>query len=317
MPARRIVGTLLAITGVAVFAWLLARHVPLEQLRAFLDARMGVALVLASLTYGAAVPVMALVWKRLLGAMRVPSDFPRLCGILMTTQIGKYLPGNVGHILGRSALAVKSGLPASAVATTWVYEVLMLLGTGVAVGVLAATLSQPGLAQLRAHGTTLGWVAAVCVLGVVATVLASRALPHLLRRFAPDTASSRVAPMQLAPVDFAAVIGLYACAYLVAGASAAILALGLWPGVVPDIALLTAAFSIAWVVGFVTPGAPAGIGIRESLLIAMLGPSMGTADATVLVLALRIATTLSDVFVFGIGTVVFARSREKEPRHGT
>lgn len=317
MPAKRIVGTSLAIAGLVVFGWLLARHVPVEQLRQHLDARTGVALVLAALTYAAAMPVMALVWKRLLAAMRVPSEFPRLCGILMTTQIGKYLPGNVGHVIGRSALAIKCGLPASAVATTWVYEVLLLLATGVGVGVFSATLSQPGMAQLRAHGTTLGWIAVLCVLGLAAIPLASRAVPRLVARIAPETASSRVAPMQLRPADLALAIALYACAYLATGLSAAIVSLGLWPDVVPDLALLTAAFSIAWVVGFVTPGAPAGIGIREALLVAMLGPSLGTADATLLVLALRVATTLSDVFGFLIGTVVFALSREKGRLHGT
>jgi len=94
---------------------------------------------------------------------------------------------------------------------------------------------------------------------------------------------------------------LYVCAYLAIGASATTLAGGLYPATRPDFALLTAAFAIAWVVGFVTPGAPAGIGVREALLMLMLGPGMGTANASLFILALRIATTLGDILCFVAG----------------
>jgi hypothetical protein len=253
------------------------------------------------------VPLSALAWKRLLATMQIAARFPRLCGIMMTTQIGKYLPGNIGHYIGRSALALKAGLPANAVAGTLLYEALLLLVTGVGVAVVAAALSQPGLAQLRAHGMTLAWVAMACVAGVALLPFAHRWLMRAIARIAPTLPSTHAIAMRVRPADLAVAIALYAGAYLAIGASAAILALGLWPGVVPDFALLTAAFAVAWVAGFVTPGAPAGIGVREALLLLMLAPAMGTTAATLLVLALRIASTLGDIVSFLIGAVLLSR----------
>lgn len=305
---RRIAGSLLAVTGLAVFGWYVARHLPFEVLRPYLTTRTAIALVLSAAVYATTVPLAALAWRRLLATMRIEADFRRLCGIQMTTQLGKYLPGNVGHFIGRSALAMKAGLPAGAVAATLAVEVLLLLATGVGVGVAAAALSRPGLVQLQAHGAMLGMVAAACVAGVALLPFANRRLPRFVARLAPRLAW-RTDAMQLRPADLAVAIALYACAYLAIGTSAAILARGLWPDQPLDLALLTAAFAVAWVAGFVTPGAPAGIGVREALLVVMLGPGMGAASAALLVLALRLATVLGDIFSFLAGVVVLSQSR--------
>ncbi|MCU7859341.1 MAG: hypothetical protein KZQ86_05800 [Candidatus Thiodiazotropha sp. (ex Lucinoma kastoroae)] len=43
----------------------------------------------------------------------------------------------------------------------------------------------------------------------------------------------------------------------------------------PDSALILNSFAIAWSIGFITPGAPPGIGIREALLLQLLTPLSG------------------------------------------
>ena len=96
---------------------------------------------------------------------------------------------------------------------------------------------------------------------------------------------------------------------LIAGAGLSVLALGLFPDAPIDYALLTAAFALAWVVGFVTPGAPAGLGVREALLLAMLSHGMGASNASLLIVALRIATTLGDMLCFALGLAMMPRVR--------
>ena len=44
--------------------------------------------------------------------------------------------------------------------------------------------------------------------------------------------------------------------------------------VLNTVALSIFAFSLSWVVGFITPGAPAGLGIREATLILFLQSSV-------------------------------------------
>ena len=67
-----------------------------------------------------------------------------------------------------------------------------------------------------------------------------------------------------------------------------------------ELAALTGAFLFAWIIGFVTPGAPGGIGIREGVMLFVCGDRF--ADRIVLfVLVMRIASVFADIAEFLIG----------------
>ena len=63
-------------------------------------------------------------------------------------------------------------------------------------------------------------------------------------------------------------------------------------------ALPIAACTLAWMLGFVTPGAPAGLGVREAVLLGLLGPVLGEPAALLLSLQLRLATLGGDLLLF-------------------
>jgi uncharacterized membrane protein YbhN (UPF0104 family) len=56
-----------------------------------------------------------------------------------------------------------------------------------------------------------------------------------------------------------------------------------------------AAFVTAWLIGLVTPGAPAGIGVREIVLIYLSGDYFDNGSILLSVMILRIVTVLGDV----------------------
>ncbi len=61
---------------------------------------------------------------------------------------------------------------------------------------------------------------------------------------------------------------------------------------------LIAAYMIAWVFGFVIPGAPGGIGVREMALTLLLAPVMGRDKIVVLSVMHRLVTVLGDVLAY-------------------
>jgi uncharacterized membrane protein YbhN (UPF0104 family) len=70
---------------------------------------------------------------------------------------------------------------------------------------------------------------------------------------------------------------------------------------------LTGAFLFAWIIGFVTPGAPGGIGIREGVMLFVCGDQY--ADRIVLfVLVMRIASVFADVLAFLIGKIYASKA---------
>jgi glycosyltransferase 2 family protein len=62
----------------------------------------------------------------------------------------------------------------------------------------------------------------------------------------------------------------------------------------PDFLDLLAITTAAWVLGFVVPGAPGGVGVREAVMIVLLEPTIGQADSVALALIYRISTTAGD-----------------------
>ena len=67
----------------------------------------------------------------------------------------------------------------------------------------------------------------------------------------------------------------------------------------PDVIAIWAA---AWVIGYLTPGASAGLGVREAVMIgAFTGLGAPLEGATLVAIAFRVATTLGDIIFAGIG----------------
>jgi len=63
------------------------------------------------------------------------------------------------------------------------------------------------------------------------------------------------------------------------------------------------------VAGFFAPGAPAGLGIRETLMLLILRTGYAEADALVIVVGARVATILGDVAAFLTGSLSLLLSR--------
>lgn len=73
---------------------------------------------------------------------------------------------------------------------------------------------------------------------------------------------------------------------------------------------LVAAAIIAWIVGYLVPGVPGGIGVREAVLVALLSGS-GAADTVLIASALlRLVTTFGEAICFfsGFGIVRMMRA---------
>ena len=90
-----------------------------------------------------------------------------------------------------------------------------------------------------------------------------------------------------------------ACSWLVAGLAAWTFVSSVTEGPAPTFLFLLGAYAFAWLVGFVVPFAPSGLGVREATLVALLAPVFGAAPATALSVGLRLANVAGDFLVIG------------------
>ncbi|MEQ9122824.1 MAG: hypothetical protein RIM80_09710, partial [Alphaproteobacteria bacterium] len=100
---------------------------------------------------------------------------------------------------------------------------------------------------------------------------------------------------------------LLACVFFLhLGAVFYVIGAQLWPSAGP---YLIAAGALAWLAGFVTPGAPGGIGMREFALLMLLSGVGAEADVLLAAALLRVVTVAGEVLFYFGGRLALARAR--------
>jgi uncharacterized membrane protein YbhN (UPF0104 family) len=250
----------------------------------------------------------AALWARVvrdLGGAHIPVK--QAIPLFMIANLGRYVPGKVWQIAGLAALASARGV--RAITATGA----ALLGQGFSV--LAATAIGLGALltgpeSVRPFGLGAAGLLALVVL-FIAIPTSFRAGARLWFRLARTEA-----PPQLDSVHGLQWLALYALNWVV-------LALSFWVlvasfGVSAPIVPVASAFAAAYVVGYLFIPAPAGLGIRESFLIAFLTPHVGVGSAGALAVIARIWTTVVELVpaaVFWIRHVT-AKEADEGARHG-
>ena len=256
----------------------------------------------AMLPYMLAYVALAVAWDCLLRALGLHPSLRLAIGVYFSTQIAKYLPGNVGQHVGRVYLSAKHGLPPFRVGLSLAVEMGLIVA-------VAATLSIPLAPMLleRMGGRMAASIPAVMALACLGTGLAL----YLLRRH-PLVISIRK-HLALAVQEARAhgslrfvptAVLLVTLALALVGGSLLLLA-GEATALQPDsIVQAVALVSASWIAGFLTPGAPAGLGVREAILLVGLGTLVSRQDALEATLLFRALSTVADLLAFAIGALL-------------
>ncbi len=239
-------------------------------------------LVLAVPCSGVAGLALALGWRRLLAAWGATLGRAAAVRIWWRSQASRYLPTGAFAVASREVLAARAGVPRALGATSNVVELGILLAWGAVISGAAlpsSVLPAPARVLVTAGGLV------VLVLAPWGMRLGSAIMARLAPRLAPRLAA-RVPALGAAP---GAVYGACLCYGLstVANTAAFVLMaagmLSVHPGEVP---LLVGAVQGASIAGVLSV-APAGIGVREALLVVLLGPRFGAGDALAVAVAWR------------------------------
>lgn len=312
----RWLGMTLALAAGAYFVYYANRALGGRSLSALIAPRVMEATIILTLLYALLIPTTALAWKWLLRAVGQRVRLRQLLPILATTQFGKYLPGNVAQHIGRATLTRVTGVSLPAVLFSMAYEMLLVVVACAHVSAFTflwappATLTQPNIATYR-----IPLLIAITVGAIGAIMLAPRMTDWITRyRASRRGDSSHVPPrLHLNLTTAIACYVVYAINFFLVGAGLNWVSRAL-PDLAtssPDLMFLTGAFAGSWILGFVAPGAPAGLGIREAFLSAWLSGVMPPANVVLLIVALRVATTLGDLLNFLLGSIGLRRALRK------
>jgi hypothetical protein len=262
-------------------------------------------IVVAAISYASTIPTSSWAWGRLLRGTGVRFPTRQLNMIMGITQIAKYVPGSVGQHLGRTAMSIQRGIPAGAVVATLVAEMLLAIAAAVVVSLLALGLAARGPATLPLGHALRAALAAVGLgIALLGLLMAARRAPGPTRWLAEylGPASRVPAPgVRALSTAFAA----YVVNYLVIGLGLYAIAFAAMdlPPAAPS--FFVGVFALSWVAGFVAPGAPAGLGVREGVMAALLAPTLDGTTALGIIVAFRVATTLGDLLALAWGGALY------------
>ena len=276
--------------------WPLLRHG--AELRESLNGGVLLAATaLGAVCYAVLSVLLALAWWWLAGIYGRRPPVRTSYSIYSRSQLAKYLPGNAFHYVSRQLLGRGAGLSHQALVASGLLELgSLLLAALLAGGAGLALFGSAGASDLVAWP----WVLAVGVGGL----LAWPGLDLVLRRL-PLSSSWMADLPHLSLLRTLSLLGpslfLHLLFFFGTGALLVLLVAASREGFGREAWNLFWVYPVAWMAGFVSVGAPAGVGVREAVLSLELGSVLGSAQAAAVALALRLATTGGDLLTAAAG----------------
>lgn len=233
--------------------------------------------------------LLALGWHLLLRQRKERQPLIWSLRVYALTQLSKYIPGNIFQFAGRQIMGATAGLGQKSLLYASAMEVLFLVLAALCFVPVLLPVAFPGILPLASVG-----LAASLLLFLLPGVCAMGG-----RRLAIAAASCAIF-VALSGAIFLGVLTL--CGGQLASGH--------------DAPTIIGAFVISWLAGLLTPGAPAGIGVREAILLLLLDDLVAESVVVTSVVTGRVVTTLGDVVFFGMGLLVGGSSGQNARQAG-
>ncbi|ESY15631.1 MULTISPECIES: YbhN family protein [unclassified Mesorhizobium] len=262
-----------------------------DQLYEMLQIPQFIPVVLAgAIFYALVLQLVGLAWFTLLASVGEKAIAPFLAlRIFARTQVYKYLPTNVVHLVGRFVVASRLGASKEALSYAQMMEIVLMV---LAAGSVALLFSFSFVLQAGEDYGINRYLASAAYLvgGLAAFVLA----PIVAGRYFKQ--SRRHVTFSMAALSIAS----YVLFFLANGLIVIVLVHVLY-GPTMEWKMVIGVSAAGWLLGFVVPGAPGGLGVREAVFIAGLTTiGIPAATSTAVAIAHRVVTLLGDVLLSGL-----------------
>ncbi|MGC8711548.1 MAG: lysylphosphatidylglycerol synthase domain-containing protein [Leptodesmis sp.] len=233
----------------------------------------------------------------------------------LQTNIAKYLPGNIWHYYGRVQAATQAGASLEAATVSVLLEPLLMAAAALLVAVFSsqAIVSQYGFLSLLLH-----WLILVGIL----LALHPKVLNLLIRKLAKakqkatPVLKSVATPVSLNHYPWMALLGELGF-LLLRGGGFLLTFQALSSFTSSQVPVLFSAFSLAWLLGLVVPGAPGGMGVFEATVISLLGREFPSGLLLGVVALYRLVSVASEALGAGLGWLDQQRDKNWHGARGT
>jgi len=268
-------------------------------------------LIIGTLGYMLTLTLLAFAWKKSLHLLGKDITYKDSYVVFNRSLISKYLPGNVFQYVGRFLLGRNIGISDATLVSSIILETLIQV-TASAILVLSFNIILGWVYKF--NNLTLILSAVFVVFSIIAILVlkySSKAKQWLLKK--PWFIQIRSINIKSLLIGSIPILFIYFAFLLVSGLLFWFLSVTIFEiNISNSIPVFIGAYIISWTIGFITPGAPGGLGIREAILISILSPYMLEAKALSISLVFRLITIVGEVLIF-VTTYFFKEFRIKKP----
>ncbi|BAZ25138.1 hypothetical protein NIES4073_60420 [Kalymmatonema gypsitolerans NIES-4073] len=215
------------------------------------------------------------VWSWVLKELNQPVNSSEFIQVYLKTNIAKYIPGNIWHYYGRIVAAKNANVSSGAATLSVLLEPLLMAAAALIIVLVGSQFMAEKTTIILLILQLLGLLGVLCVLHPRFLNRATRLL-HRIKAKKSTNDTPQAVPLSLEQYPLRPLLG--ELGFLGLRSTGFMLTLfALSPLNLSQIPLLLGAFSFAWLLGLVVPGAPGGLGVFEATAIALLQQHFPTA----------------------------------------
>jgi uncharacterized membrane protein YbhN (UPF0104 family) len=242
-------------------------------------------------------------WRALLADLGSPLPFRAGAKVFFVGQLGKYIPGSLWPVIAQMEMGRELGVPRSRSAAAFFLTLPVQLASGLLISAVTLLTALPGSVAPYAWVFLLIPVLAVVFEPRVINAVLGFGLRKLKREplERPLTRRGMLTALGWALLGWTA-YGLHLAAIIhelgLSGVSMVLFSIG--------------AFALSWCLGIMTFVVPAGAGVREVAMVAVLAPVLDQGSAIAAALCSRIVIVLGDLICAGIAGLAARRSVDSQ-----
>ena len=210
--------------------------------------------------------------------------------VYLLTNVAKYLPGNIWHFYSRISATKEVGVPIEIAILSVLIEPLLMALAALAVALIGST--QESL-----------FVQSLCFFAVI-SIIHPRILNPLIKYLVEiklkfkKSDSEAATELKLERYPIKPFVGEI-CFVLIRGSGFLFTILAFNSVELNHVFLIFSAFSLAWLLGLVVPGAPGGVGVFEATALALLEQKFSPGILLSAVAFYRLISVLAETFAAG------------------